>query len=814
MASTRKALYPLEAEAFTVSSVGDSHTARKRIRYDGIDDSISPITAMNYPSSTAAASLGNPSSSPSPSHFAVPKRDAVLESEIASLKAEIEQLQSLRRLDAAKFQSTEQRLKRYIVTLEQDANDARNLSDDIRNQYEKLVEESSKKKKEDTKRFYAAEQTILNLERQVEQLRSKERLLVSSSSSTLSTFKKSYTAFSSHDDDDVEEQEENDNEYDYEDCDTNKNMDDYDSPQTVEQLQICLGMLDKKNTLLQKRIDNYSNQIESFKQQLKISEEKRVMAESQLALKGLDSSSSSSSTPNKKNNVDHNQSPVSPAPRELLLELNYTRLHLADAQRLIRQQNRTLEDLQNKAKQVSLAKDIARRNEARAENLEVELATLRKERDTFQHVQKVWSDWLFNIHQKQERWLPAHKLDLLTREQGNSTSTITFSTPPEMVAIQNLILAVEEKYSKLEREYTQSKQELHASQKQVTALHDQIQQSVAAMEQIVLEKKQTENKLLQVEKQFKILQAQEVIWRKESDGLRDLLATYKLVEDQMLSKNKADVTSSTLLENRHVGENATISGLQISLNASRDQVQVLEKEMMTLKSEWDIMTRNHNGLQEEHDRVLNKFHMLREALVKEREKVAEAETRALQAELLAGKGSFNEDTTKVLHLRSNPLLNALREKYEQEIRGLKNALEESSKDVSSSNRGESSLPGLDPQKYNQRLKDNFRKQIGIFRESVYLITGYKIDMLTDTTERPRFKVRSMYAEREEDHLLFIWPALDEGELPKSLDLLDSDMAQALINDPCFKAMTQFHSIPAFTAGLTLSLFEKQTIVGS
>jgi hypothetical protein len=309
-----------------------------------------------------------------------------------------------------------------------------------------------------------------------------------------------------------------------------------------------------------------------------------------------------------------------------------------------------------------------------------------------------------------------------------------------------------------------------------------------------------------------MIQAQEAIWRKESDGLRELLATYKLVEDQMLSKNKGGVRSPSSLDDRRLEDNATTSGLQVSLNASRDQVQVLEKEMISLKTEWDIMTHNHKVLQDEHDRVLNKFNLLKEALVKEREKATEAETRALQAESLAGKGSFNEDTTRVVHLRSNPLLVAIREKYEQEIRVLKSALEENKE--ASAHRDTSLPAGLDPQKYNQRLKDNFRKQIGIFRESVYLITGFKIDMLTDTSDRPRFKVRSMYAEREDDHLMFIWPALDQGELPKSLDLLDSEMAQALMNEPCFKAMTQFSSVPAFTAGLTLALFEKQTFVGS
>lgn len=44
---------------------------------------------------------------------------------------------------------------------------------------------------------------------------------------------------------------------------------------------------------------------------------------------------------------------------------------------------------------------------------------------------------------------------------------------------------------------------------------------------------------------------------------------------------------------------------------------------------------------------------------------------ACEAETLAGKGSYNLETTRVLHLKSNPLMDAVREKYQTEIDALK-----------------------------------------------------------------------------------------------------------------------------------------------
>jgi mitotic spindle assembly checkpoint protein MAD1 len=200
------------------------------------------------------------------------------------------------------------------------------------------------------------------------------------------------------------------------------------------------------------------------------------------------------------------------------------------------------------------------------------------------------------------------------------------------------------------------------------------------------------------------------------------------------------------------------------------------------------------------------FGKLREALMAERTKAEDAEVRAIQAESLAGKGSFNPDGTRVLHLETNPLSEAIRERYESEIRLLRRQLEATGQKPAAAG---NSAGEVDPSKLHQRLKEQFKEKIGLFREAVYLMTGYKVDMVTTgSEERPRFKVRSVYAERQEDHLMFVWPASKDV---RSLDLADTELARLLAKTDSYHYMTKFNSLPAFMASVQLSLFEKSTI---
>ena len=76
-------------------------------------------------------------------------------------------------------------------------------------------------------------------------------------------------------------------------------------------------------------------------------------------------------------------------------------------------------------------------------------------------------------------------------------------------------------------------------------------------------------------------------------------------------------------------------------------------------------------------------------------------------------------------------------------------------------------------------------------------------------DRYKFKVRSVFAERERDYLLFQWP---EGKEVTSLDLLSTEYGKLITKQPSYEYMTKFHSLPAFLASAQLALFETQTMM--
>lgn len=88
----------------------------------------------------------------------------------------------------------------------------------------------------------------------------------------------------------------------------------------------------------------------------------------------------------------------------------------------------------------------------------------------------------------------------------------------------------------------------------------------------------------------------------------------------------------------------------------------------------------------------------------------------LFVEALAGKGSFDPEKTRVMHFTETPLVEALKE----EVKVLQRQLE-----VAKGPKSSSKSAHHNPDKLNQRLKENFKEQIALFREGVYLATGFK-----------------------------------------------------------------------------------------
>eukprot|EP00605_Chrysophyceae_sp_TOSAG23-4_P001240 GSChrysophyteH1.ASY1.ANO1.1351.1 assembled CDS len=117
--------------------------------------------------------------------------------------------------------------------------------------------------------------------------------------------------------------------------------------------------------------------------------------------------------------------------------------------------------------------------------------------------------------------------------------------------------------------------------------------------------------------------------------------------------------------------------------------------------------------------------------------------------------------------------------------------------------------GADSHKLNQRLKEMFRDRIQAFREGVYLLTGYKVDLIYDneagaSKSKPKLRLRSMYAESPDDSLLFQW----SGD---RLDLIETPFARKL-DARLLENLQRCNSVPLFVSAITSELFENQTFV--
>ena len=58
--------------------------------------------------------------------------------------------------------------------------------------------------------------------------------------------------------------------------------------------------------------------------------------------------------------------------------------------------------------------------------------------------------------------------------------------------------------------------------------------------------------------------------------------------------------------------------------------------------------------------------MLRDALFQERDKAERAMKKSVEADILVGKGCYNAETTRILHLVKNPLSTAVNNKFMKE----------------------------------------------------------------------------------------------------------------------------------------------------
>uniref|UniRef100_A0AAA9RY68 Mitotic arrest deficient 1 like 1 n=2 Tax=Bos TaxID=9903 RepID=A0AAA9RY68_BOVIN len=320
------------------------------------------------------------------------------------------------------------------------------------------------------------------------------------------------------------------------------------------------------------------------------------------------------------------------------------------------------------------------------------------------------------------------------------------------------------------------------------------------------------------------LQKRVLLLTKERDGMRAILGSYDseltpAEHSPQLTRRMREAEDMMQKVQAHSSEvEAQLSQALEELGGQKQRADMLEMELKILKSQAAPAEQSFLFSREE----VSSLRLKVEELEAERSRLEE-EKKTLEAQLerLTLQGDYDQSKTKVLHLSQNPAGAArqrLREDQQQlqeecaRLRELVRALEAggpvpahleagaglpSSREVAELKKQVESA-----ELKNQRLKEVFQTKIQEFRKVCYTLTGYQVDITTES----QYRLTSMYAEQKADCLIFK-AAGPSGTKMQLLETAFSRTVPGLIE----LHLLQQDSIPAFLSALTLDLFSRQTL---
>jgi hypothetical protein len=236
---------------------------------------------------------------------------------------------------------------------------------------------------------------------------------------------------------------------------------------------------------------------------------------------------------------------------------------------------------------------------------------------------------------------------------------------------------------------------------------------------------------------------------------------------------------------------------------------------------------------------------LRKTLKDQSQALEVLEVQILSLKDKLGSGFFNEETTKVIHLKRNPFHDAKMEQMNRRIdvlsgenQALKARLEvestvaqgdgrlvqsgsatSSRDDILKIAHMQGEITALQKKlaevsKSGERLKQVFSQQISTLRETIPKIFGYQLDMVSDPSSRDGSKATfSLYVcssipgRKKDERKKLVFKLVHEGAQP-ALRLVDTPFSRKHQKD-VDTFIGNFDSIPAFVANLVLEDFQKR-----
>ncbi|KAK9907279.1 hypothetical protein WJX75_000576 [Coccomyxa subellipsoidea] len=304
------------------------------------------------------------------------------------------------------------------------------------------------------------------------------------------------------------------------------------------------------------------------------------------------------------------------------------------------------------------------------------------------------------------------------------------------------------------------------------------------------------------------LERKAALLTKERDGLKSILASYDEEE------GGAGAGTGTA-QSEHMREVEATNG------ALKAQLQVLEGEAAQSVASLRAQTEKLAAATERADKAESQVQQLE----------AEADAQGRQIALLEerlGRGEYNPATTRVLHFVHNPETEARREADTAQISQLQAEAAALRAELAVLKSGASASDPTAPatavaaaektllerkvselEKRESRLKEVFKTQVSNFREACFCLFGYRVDMASQATSKggpppTTFVLKPQHADDPQAQLLF---KMDPNG---GMALLPNDFTTKHLPREVETFITRFKSIPAFTANLTMEMFQKQT----
>ncbi|XP_038675420.1 mitotic spindle assembly checkpoint protein MAD1 isoform X2 [Scyliorhinus canicula] len=501
---------------------------------------------------------------------------------------------------------------------------------------------------------------------------------------------------------------------------------------------------------------------------------------------------------------------------------------LEAAQVVIAEKEQRLKDLENKItqqEQDSVIVKNMRSDLARIPELEKELRQLKEKNAYCKEMEdnnSLLKEEMESLRKKLER-LEKVKEEKVTLELENEkllaklqswenveqTSGLNIRSPEdlsrEIVMLQQRELVLKQQNSSVT-----------TSARMLEKTRQQLQDDVLKLRtQLLSEQKKRE----QQEANARRMEKRNILLIKARDGMKGILDSYdnELVTNYSPQLNRRVREAEDMAQELH----AHISELEHQLSQALENVdnyklkaQTLEAELSVLQSQLAITDRSITN--EEGNVLRQKI----EELEAERSRLDQAnKVLEMKLERYTLQGDYDPTKTKVLHFSINPWSLAKEHRIVEE-KSLKEECEHLRERVQileggavpEQGRSQTNLPPSQEiaemrkqvnsaELKNQRLKEVFQKKIQEFRAVCYTLTGYKIDVTTEN----QYKLSSMYAEHQDDYLMF----KAANSLGAKMQLLESDFSNSLTELINLHLHHQ-NSIPAFLSAITLDLFSRQT----